>query len=154
MKKKFKLKFQTAYMEKVYKVEEFAQTVQKATLALRKFRKKHPFDAIAFRGHSGAALAYPLSLRLKVPLICIRKGTSHTDMKLEGVANARTYLIVDDFIDKGNTIKKIKQEVGRNRYWNQNKPELVGILLYASPKCTCGKCEVDEAHLGIPIIRL
>lgn len=153
MRKTYKPKIQTSYMENVYKVEAFTQIVQKATQVLRRFKKKHPFDAIAFRGHSGAALAYPLSLKLKVPLICIRKGSSHTDMKLEGVANARTYLIVDDFIDKGNTIKKIKQEVNRNRYWDQKKPELVGILLYAD-YCGCGKCEMDKHHLGTPIIRV
>lgn len=122
--------------------------MERAAKALRLFRKKHPFDAIAFRGNSGAAIAYPLSFKLQIPLICIRKGASHSPLKLEGCTNARTYVIVDDFIDSGNTMNQIQRAINKDY---GSVPELVGILLYDyAPDCPCR----DNAWEGIPVIKI
>lgn len=131
-----KPEIQTDYLGKIYRVNDFVKVVEKAARHITAFRKKQPFDAIAFTGTSGAALAYPLSVKLKLPLICVRKSKrdNHFGSKIEGVSNARTYIIVDDFIASGTTIKKIRKSVVENSYnpygSNYKEPKLVGIYLY------------------------
>jgi adenine/guanine phosphoribosyltransferase-like PRPP-binding protein len=122
--------------------------VEQAAKALRLFRKKNPFDAIAFRGNSGAAIAYPLSFKLQIPLICVRKGPSHSPFKVEGCSNAKTYVIVDDFIESGNTIKRIRKAINTDY---RSEPKLVGILLYDyGPPCSCK----EHDWQGIPVIKI
>jgi adenine/guanine phosphoribosyltransferase-like PRPP-binding protein len=142
--KKISHVIRTDYLDKVYRVNQFTKTVAKAAKVLRKFRRKVPFEAIAFTGTSGAALAYPLSYLLGVPLICIRKSTrdNHFGYKIEGCMTADTYIIVDDFIESGSTIKKVRKSV-------ENEIEdakCVGIYLY-HPTCRC------SSFHGTPIIK-
>jgi adenine/guanine phosphoribosyltransferase-like PRPP-binding protein len=119
---------QTSYLEKVYYPNEFARLIKKMTAALKTFEKKNPFDAIAFRGTSGAAVAYPLSIALKIPLICVRKGNSHSYMKVEGCIDAMKYIIVDDFIESGKTMKAIVNSIKK-----VNKKSVpIQIFLYGS----------------------
>ena len=99
-----------------------------AAAKLKRFRRKVKFDAIAFTGSSGAALAYPISFLLGVPLICVRKSTkdNHSGLKLEGAVSASKYIIVDDFIQSGRTINKINKAIkSRNE-----KANCIGIYLY------------------------
>lgn len=131
MKKKVSKKkvhtIQTEYLGQVYS-PKYLDLIPKAVKEIRQLRKKLKFDAIAFTGSSGAALAFPLSYFLKLPLIHVRKGQSHYGSgPIEGTISSQRYLIVDDFIDRGNTIrriiKKIESELG-----GEAKP--VGIYLY------------------------
>ena len=125
-------------------MNQFTKAVEKAAKVLRKFRRKVPFEAIAFTGTSGAALAYPLSYLLGVPLICVRKSTrdNHFGYKIEGCMTADTYIIVDDFIESGSTIKKIRKSVESEI----EDTKCVGIYLY-HPTCRC------SSFHGTPIIK-
>jgi adenine/guanine phosphoribosyltransferase-like PRPP-binding protein len=137
----------TDYLDPVFRLNRYLPVVKAAIQALKKVDKKTPFDAIAFRGVSGAALAFPLSLALKKPLICIRKGASHYGRrKLEGCISAKTYIIVDDFIDSGHTVAEIIKEISKI------KPNAVpvGIFLYAP---TDSRREWKEGKWKLPIIR-
>lgn len=103
--------------------------IPKAVKEIRALKKELDFDAIAFTGSSGAALAFPLSYLLKLPLIHVRKGNSHYfSGQIEGTISSKKYLIVDDFIDRGNTIRRIIRNIKRE-LGDQAKP--VGIYLYA-----------------------
>lgn len=103
---------QSDYLGAVYEVSQYSKLVKKMTTALKNYKKKHPFDAIAFTGTSGAALAYPLSAALKIPLICVRKDRKcHYQHLVEGCITAERYVIIDDFISMGNTMKKITSEI-------------------------------------------
>lgn len=99
-----------------------------AATKLKKFRRKVLFDAIAFTGSSGAALAYPISYLLGVPLICVRKSIrdNHSGLKLEGAVSAPKYIIIDDFIESGRTIDKINKAIKLEN----KKSNCVGIYLY------------------------
>jgi len=98
----------TDYLEDIYKVNRYQQSIFKLVQAIRKFDTKHTFDAIAFTGTSGAAAAYPLSFILHKPLICIRKDRkNHMGDNYEGAAGIKNYIIVDDFIDSGTTISNV-----------------------------------------------
>jgi hypothetical protein len=67
------------------------------------------FDAFAFRGNSGALLAAPLAVKMEKSLILVRKtkDTSHSGLLVEGDLGARRYIIVDDMICSGDTVRAI-----------------------------------------------
>jgi len=97
------------------------------------------YDSIACRGVSGLMIASPVALRLNKPLIVIRKGTSncHSSIAVEGYLSPDLrYIIIDDFISSGNTIKEIIKEIEdyyieRRKYWEQGgKPDCKGLFLY------------------------
>lgn len=119
----------TDYLGTVYEVNKFSRLVKKFATALKKFRLKNPFDAIAFTGTSGAAIAYPISAMLKIPLICVRKDSrNHYRHPIEGCITAERYVIVDDFISMGTTMKKITSTIKKE----MPDAEPVAIFLYTS----------------------
>lgn len=90
------------------------------------------FDAIAFRGSSGAAVAYPLSYVLGKPLIHIRKELGHTYSKVEGMFGAKRVAIVDDFVCSGETLRILWQElVDGYEKRGYSKPVLAHLFLYS-----------------------
>lgn len=70
------------------------------------------FDAIAFRGLSGSLIAPIVAMEMGKTLLAVRKGEfSHSGRIVEGDYNARTYVIVDDMISSGDTIKEIVKAI-------------------------------------------
>lgn len=126
--KKTPIRISSTYLRPVYEVESFKNIIDKSYKSILKFRKRHSFEAIAFTGTSGAALAYPLSYKLKVPLICVRKSIrdNHYKDKLEGATFVNSYIIVDDCIDSGRTVRNILKNI------KINNPSAIckGIYLY------------------------
>lgn len=84
------------------------ERLRAATKALR----SHNFDTLAFRGMSGAFLGPALAARLNKQMILVRKNDgSHSPYLVEGNTNARRYIIVDDFVDSGETMTAITEKV-------------------------------------------
>jgi len=104
----------TDYLHNVYNLKEFKKKLKLLTAMIKEYREKEPFDSIAFCGTSGAAFAYPLSLRLNIPLIHVRKEgiKTHATSKVEGNIGCKSYIIVDDLISTGATIRYIKDMIG------------------------------------------
>lgn len=121
------MSIRTSYLEAVFTRGVYARRVKAAIAALREFDRTHPFGAIAFTGVSGAAFAFPISLALRKPLLCARKrgGSSHTSLTVEGKTTVRTYVIVDDCIDSGKTLRRIQDEVQ-----GETSAKLLGVYLY------------------------
>lgn len=71
--------------------------------------KHFEFDALAFRGMSGALIAPAIAMRLNKSLILVRKDedNTHSNQSVEGDRTARTYIIIDDFQATGDTARKI-----------------------------------------------
>src|SRR6185312_11074657 len=86
-------------------------TVAAALECLRRF----DFDAIAFRGMSGALVAPVLALNLNKTLILVRKPDDHHHGwdDIEGHKAARRYVILDDFVSSGDTIRAIFHAVAK-----------------------------------------
>ena len=85
--------------------------------------------AIACRGISGLAIAAPVAVRLNKQLIVVRKKQqgSHGETLTEGIPTGNfEYIIIDDFISLGHTIKEIKSTINANNPNNVN----IGIVLY------------------------
>jgi hypothetical protein len=71
------------------------------------------FDAIAFRGMSGALVSAPIAIALKKHLILVRKNeVRYSCHGVEGPKGDYNYLIVDDLISSGDTVRAIHREIG------------------------------------------
>lgn len=91
-------------------------------------------DAIAFTGSSGAAIAFPLAAKYRLPLIMVRKDheKSHgykVDCNYSGVI--KNYIIVDDFVATGASVRRILAKIIRRaRYLEKTPPVCTGIYLW------------------------
>lgn len=93
------------------------------------------FDAIAYRGMSGAGVATTLGYILNKPLLMVRKKgvTSHTNRLVEGATKAKRLVVVDDCIATGETLAITVREIINKRKCednNEEKAEVVAVLLY------------------------
>ena len=90
----------------------FAERMHLASIRFLKLKKALKFDAIAFCGSSGCAIAFNLATMHEIPLIYVRKESekSHSYSKVEcndRHLEVKKYLIVDDFVDRGTTVEYI-----------------------------------------------
>lgn len=99
------------------------QRVDQFTAIMRSWlaaRPEQPISHFVYRGVSGACMAWPLSYRLKIPVVAVRKPgeASHGyDPDDEGVISGDgdlcRYIIVDDFISSGATIRAIINRIDK-----------------------------------------
>lgn len=83
------------------------------------------FDAFACRGVSGLLMALPLSERMNKGLIIVRKITDNNHGQLTEFSHpAETYLILDDFVASGETVRAIYNSIPETI-------KCVGILCYS-----------------------
>lgn len=75
--------------------------------------KRREFDAIAFRGMSGAVAAPTIALALHKNLILVRKDEekTHSTYVVEGCNSTLRYVIIDDFMVTGDTVRAIRKQV-------------------------------------------
>jgi hypoxanthine phosphoribosyltransferase len=72
------------------------------------------FDTIAFRGLSGALIAPQIAALMGKDLVAVRKGeTCHSSNMVEGNLQTVRYVIVDDLMSTGDTVRKIMEEINR-----------------------------------------
>jgi adenine/guanine phosphoribosyltransferase-like PRPP-binding protein len=93
------------YLTQLLEPETLREILKTAKTAL----SNQDYDAIAFRGVSGALLASPLSIMVNKPLIVVRKPgeSAHSKASCEGCVTAKRYIIVDDFVATGGTCRAI-----------------------------------------------
>lgn len=115
---------------------EFAVRMKLASTCFVRLKKELKFDAIAFSGSSGSAVAFSLAAKHKIPLIYVRKRNekSHSYSQVECNVKdlqIKTYLIVDDFVDSGATLDYITNTITKFAKKNDAYPaEQVGVLCY------------------------
>ena len=147
------MNFTTDYLHGIYEDPvKYRKLVLATARKIRALKKKINFEAIAFTGTSGAAMAYPVSVATGIPLICVRKDAegTHSNRLVEGSSNidVTSYIIVDDFITTGTTIKTIISKIEDDSSWSSpNPPSCVGIVLYSSSICGVG----GNYRIDIPI---
>jgi phosphoribosylpyrophosphate synthetase len=116
---------------------------------------KYEFDAIAFRGMSGAIPSPVIALAMNKTMIMVRKpeSESHSGRNVEGDRAARRYVIVDDFIESGATVQAIYDQVKEFTDWYRlgEHAVCIGVLclneMNSSPRlvpvpereCECGE---------------
>ena len=138
-----------------YSPLKYRRLVVRIADQLGPLKKKLKFNAIAFRGSSGAALAYPLSILLNIPIICIRKPErSHGLLVESSKRNIRRYIIIDDFIDGGGTMNAILESMSHKYCWideQEATPMCVGIVLWDSGEQHRAKIFDKHHKTHIPI---
>lgn len=95
-------------------------------------KSKIDFDAIAFRGVSGALVAPAVAAELHKPLLLVRKNSesSHSLYQVEGCDKYKCrYIIIDDFVCSGSTIKAIVNDINDEFRSEDYRP--VGLFLYS-----------------------
>jgi adenine/guanine phosphoribosyltransferase-like PRPP-binding protein len=104
------------YLSKLTRTKNLRERIQLAVRALKEWDQH--FDAVAFSGMSGALIAPGVALRMNKEMIMVRKPAalsnrrdSHSDHWVEGDIAARSYIIVDDFIDSGKTRDYIRRKI-------------------------------------------
>ena len=90
---------------------EAKKMYKRAKLALKKY--KGQYDSIAFTGMSGAMIAVPIAQSLRKPLIMVRKTTKdcHSRHMVEGNISCKNYIIIDDLIASGDTVKGVQKKI-------------------------------------------
>jgi orotate phosphoribosyltransferase len=87
------------------------------------------FSTIVYRGHSGAIVAPAVAVQMRKNLALVRKPkeSSHSHRKVEGyLAEGMKYIIIDDFIDSGKTIKTITDAISDEAF----NAKCVGVFLW------------------------
>lgn len=92
---------------------------------------------IVATGSSGQAVAWPVSYKLGIPVCIVRKPAeaSH-DGNVSGSGDLGDYIVIDDLISSGATIKRVQKEIGdqfeRSRRWDNLVSDLINA---ATPRC-------------------
>lgn len=106
------------------------------------------FEAIAFRGMSGALIAPSIADRLGKKLAIVRHEKSEVrshGQQVECVESFSSYIIIDDFVAGGTTVRQIVS--GLKKY--QSDAQCVGVYCYKMDYASNGR-KVD----GLPITYL
>ncbi len=105
---------------------------------------------LVFTGLSGQLIGIPLAHTTNRPFAIVRQVPSyHSCLKVEGYIHVSQYIIIDDFIESGKTIKTIIKEMTKA----SPKAKCIGILLYEE------RLEDKSSHVqyhddSIPFLRL
>lgn len=111
------------HLEKGLHPEKRKETLWIITEILRQFE----FDAIAFRGLSGALFAPTVALALNKTLLAVRKGEqNHSCRMVEGDYAALRYVMLDDMVSSGDTVRAMHKEIEREMPW----AKCIGLLQY------------------------
>lgn len=99
------------------------------------------FDVIACRGYSGMIVAPTIAYLLKTEIFIVRKSgeATHSAKSCMGSLGYR-YLVIDDFIQTGETIRQITQELDiEHKRFDMKPGEIIGIYLYEKLEMNSGK---------------
>lgn len=100
----------SSYLASIYNPKKLKWVIGRLARHIRAVHKAGPIDAIACRGSSGMAVAFPLSAMLGIPVVNIRKEKEDSHGKpVEGPDGVivKRYVIVDDLIASGGTVRAI-----------------------------------------------
>jgi adenine/guanine phosphoribosyltransferase-like PRPP-binding protein len=125
----------------------------KAVCNLRKI--KDDFDAIACCGTSGLLVVPQIAELLDKNIIVVRKkdDNCYSKFRIEG-ANTLRYIIVDDLICSGKTVKTIIKEINIET----PRAKCIGVYCYIPDECAY-KADKDgsklcERDLRVPLLNL
>jgi len=138
-----------SYTCKVLNHKVRTKIIIKAVCDLRPL--KDEFDSIACCGSSGLMVVPQIAELLNKNIILIRKKDEkcYSNFAIEGVRPFR-YIIIDDLICSGNTIRHITRTI-RDEY---SKTQCVGLYCYMPDECAYNKTNLDrfQKDFGLPFL--
>lgn len=128
MSEKTKRHLGCSYLSSVISVAGLTRAVEAVVSAIQV--SKIPFELIAFRGMSGALVGPMVAARLNKEFLMVRKrkDNSHSSFDVEGTVpvTSQRYIIVDDFICSGRTVRTVIDKISEVL----PEAECVGIAVY------------------------
>ena len=123
-------------------------TIDRCILDLKEHADR--FDSIVISGYSMALIAPCVADALHKDIILVRKDNEecHSSYPVEGVLCQR-YIIIDDLVGSGETIKRVKTKIGNHFY---SGAKLVGIYLYQPQYSAYRTHEKVKEYLGIELL--
>ena len=142
------------YLHRPLYGDNLAAILKKAKSFLRENKVK--FDTIAVRGVSGLLVGPALAAAMGKDIIVVRKSVGmdhcHSGKIAEGNLDTERYLIVDDIISSGNTVKAIRNAVLLEQQRLDIKSgECAGVLCYG---CSMGGYAYHADAIGTTIYSL
>jgi hypoxanthine phosphoribosyltransferase len=135
----------SAYLHSILDAVRLKKVVKYLSKIIKKKVGVDNFDAIAYRGMSGAGVATTLGYLFGKPLVMVRKKdvVSHTSNRVEGVFKVKRMLIVDDCISTGETLVTMVRDIVNCRkiVLHDDPMEVVAVLLY-------NDCSLNYQTLG------
>lgn len=144
-----------------YSVELYRKDIRKQALWVAKHLEKvlqhFNADSVAVTGHSGIIVASAALMLVDFPLMIVRKEGEEThgfSIEGRGDHHYRKYIILDDFVSTGNTVRNIETRITKRAHNNDQVCELMAVLCYNSNEDIRSKVEVGEGKLvrKVPII--
>lgn len=123
-----------SHLEPILSNTQRQETIKKCIASLTPHKDK--FDSIIVSGYSMALIVPCVADALGKNLLLVRKENEdcHSEYRVEGMIypNKHRYIIVDDFVCTGHTLRYIKNQIGNCFFImsNYSGAELVGIYLY------------------------
>lgn len=114
-----------------------------AAKAIKKLMAETGADCVVVHGNSGVSCGFAALMYANFPLILLRKDNDNSHgSPIEGPSghNVLRYLILDDFIDTGATMERIKDKIVALAVQSGGglpTPECVGIVLYGHHSGDC-----------------
>jgi orotate phosphoribosyltransferase len=146
----------SSYLENVLESKRLKRTVKWICAHMKASGLE--FEAIAFRGMSGALVAPLVAVLLNKDLIVCRKDeiNHHSAFVVEGRLCCGSYVILDDFMASGLTITTIYHLISNARIDNwrlrfevDKRPVLRGIFLYNEMQKLGSKMNIDGQEFPI-----
>ena len=101
---------------------------------VKQLQKELKFDAVAFSGSSGCAIAFYVASKYRIPLIYVRKTGERAHgsiVECNYQGDIRKYLIVDDFVSSGATVEHINKTIKTHALKMRTEcPVPVGIFAF------------------------
>jgi orotate phosphoribosyltransferase-like protein len=162
------VKINTSYLHHTQEAQQLKGLIDEIAPKIVKLRAKLKFDTMAFRGFSGASVAYPLSYVTGIPVLLVRKTDTNGHLiddshgfVLESDRNIdiNKYIIIDDFIFSGNTCREIVKTIDRHLTTMHSRPgikvklpKLVGIVLYTRGPRSINELEINDKKFELAYI--
>lgn len=146
----------SSYGWTTYSVDDWTRRLQRIAVKIELLQETHKIDALALRGSSGMMAGAVLSVALQMPVIYVRKPGEYAHggpVESNSREPIKSYLIVDDFIDSGSTIREIVDAIDRDAEEERSvAPKCVGVLLYNDYSITTKSVKIGK-DLTVPIFK-
>lgn len=118
--------------------------------------QEYDADCIAVMGKSGISLAFATLMLIDFPIMVVRKrGENSHGNPIEGTHMhvAKRYLILDDFVSSGETVRNIVSLINEKASFSQNGfvPQCAAVLAYKSTGKGSDVRIDDEGYIRVPI---
>jgi adenine/guanine phosphoribosyltransferase-like PRPP-binding protein len=109
---------------------QFKPTVKTTVTAIRRLKKILGFEQIVCTGISGQSIAWPVGYVTDIPVAVVRrKGEKqHHGYDVENFNRSRKFIILDDFVSSGDTIKHVLKTLSED---DRDTQLCVGVYCYS-----------------------